>query len=82
MARWEYRPAGIRYSRREEMVSGFAERMAARVSDEDQQTSPTPADPHPGGAGENRSEENALPDHMALREPAARPSDGAGSENK
>ena len=69
------------------MVASFAERMAARVSEEDQQTSPAPADPPPGGAdvcatpSEDREEENVHTDQMALAEPAARPPDGAGSEN-
>ena len=70
------------------MLASFAERMAARVSVEDQQTAPTPADPLSSGASEpvTSSEEHAkrqvLTEQMAVREPAARPSDGAGSESE
>ena len=85
LARWEYRPAGIRYARWEEMLASFAERMAARVHDEDQRTPSEPADQPPGGAGESATDTGAdsgdddNPDHTIAKEPSARSSDGAGS---
>ena len=85
MARWEYRPAGIRYARWEEMLASFAERMAARLQDEDQQSSLEPAVQPTGGAGESAtdtgagSDDELNPDQTMAREPCARSPDGAGS---
>ena len=87
LARWEYRPAGIRYSRWEEMLASFADRMAARVRDEDQGTFSSPAACTRSSAGVHQRQERDLgdtssePDQMAASEPAARHSDGAGSDS-
>ena len=87
LARWEYRPVGIRYSRWEEMLARFASRMAARIQDEDEQT---PSEPDaqrieeragsgaPAGADPR---EEGDPDSMA-QEPSAQSSDGAGSDRE
>ena len=83
LARWEYRPAGIRYARWEEMLASFAARMAARLQDEDQQPSLEPADQPPGGAGESATHSDADPDvvvdpNQMAQEPGAQSLDGAG----
>ena len=87
LARWEYRPAGIRYARWEEMLASFAERMAARLQDEDQQSSLEPAVQPTGGAGEPAADAGAGPDDAVdpvqmVREPSAQSSDGAGSDSE
>ena len=87
LARWEYRPVGIRYSRWEEMLANFASRMAARIQDEDQQPPLEPADQPIGetdGSGAPSGadpHEVVAPDLMA-QEPGAQPSDGADSDRE
>ena len=87
LARWEYRPVGIRYSRWEEMLASFASRMAARIQDEDEQAPSEPDAQHieertgsgaPAGADPR---EEGDPDWMA-QEPSAQSSDGAGSDRE
>ena len=87
MARWEYRPAGIRYARWEEVLASFAERMAARLQDEDQQSSLEPAVQPTGGAGEpivaaGAGSDDAVDPVQMVREPSAQSSDGAGSDSE
>ena len=87
LARWEYRPVGIRYARWEEMLASFASRMAARLQDEDQQSSLEPADQPPGGAGGPVTHSGADPDDIVdpdqmAHEPGAQSSDGAGSNRE
>ena len=37
--RWDHRPNGIRYARRQEMMESFAQRMAAQITSEQQMAS-------------------------------------------